>query len=932
MGIFFLATLPVRAQLPNLNGIPKPNLGSPILKQTARTVAVSQLEKSRSEYDTTALNYALSLSDNAGLYENEEKWQKNQKMLLEFLQRTDGVENDWESNANSLNEVGEMMYASNKFKSADTAFQQSRRLYEFHSATDKEEYARVIANLGLLYHTMGRYSAAEKYTLKAIAWRESNDKTGSLGYAVLLNNLGVLYKEMGKYSESELYLQKALDLQAARTGKESATYAIVLNNVAMMEEEMGRYDIAIKHLLESQRIALQKMSEKSTTYQRMLINSALVYQETKQYTKADEIYLRAIKIKEARLGTAHPDYAHILNLQGELYVSMKKYSEAEVLFKKASDIYLKKFGSEHPSYASALYNLGTLYRIQGKINDAATPLSKALGIRKNVLSDKHPDVLLSMESMALLLWQQGIAVETNKLYVDILNKNIALIHEYFAPLSEAEKSRFWDKMAPQFNHYASFVAQYGKEVPEACSNLYNYTLATKAILLNAGTRIRTQILQSGDVELISSYQKWVDTKENLARLYTLSKTDIQQQKINIDSIEQVANKMEKELSGRSKLFQSGYNMTSIDWKQIQTALGATDAAVEIIHIRHINKLPTDTIYYLALVVDKTSSTPKPIVLTNGNNLERKYLIYYRNCIKNQLDDSQSYSNYWKSIESASPATTWYVSLDGVYNQININSLKYPDGTYVVDKKNIILITNTKDVLELKAPKPYAYAKTAYSIGFPAYGTQGTVSALPGTKVELEACKNLLLAGGYKVTLQMQQDATEQNARKISNATIVHFATHGFFVKEDTTANFSMGVESSRSAQNPMLRSGLLLADAENAITGAASYGVLNAYEVMTIDLTKTDVAILSACETGLGDVKNGEGVYGLQRAFQVAGCQAIIMSLWKVNDEVTQKLITTFLKNYLLYKDKEKAFKLAMIEIKKVYKEPYYWAAFVLVE
>lgn len=919
------------AQIPNM-GIPKPNLNSPVVKQAARNLVVGQLEKSRSEYDTTALNYAISLSDNAGLFENEEKWQKNQKLLLEVFNRTDNQTSGWQENARSLNEVGEMMYASNKYKTADSSFQKCKRLYEINYGTDMEEYAKVLTNIGLLCHTMGRYSQSEEYTKKAIAWSEERQKTGSTGYAVLTNNLGVLYKDMGKYSEAEVLLKKALELHTARFGKEHETYAIVLNNLGMLEEEMGRYDAASRTLQESQRIALAKMSEKSTTYQRMLINLALVYQELKQFDRADEIYKKASKIKENRLGTSHPDYAHILNLQGELYVQMKRYSEAEILFKKSSDIYSKKFGVEHPSYASVQYNLGTLYRIQGKINEASVSLNKALAIRKKTLSEKHPDYLQSKESIALLMWQQGAAVEANKEYVTILNTNIELINEYFAPLSEAEKARFWDKMAPQFNHYASFTSQYYQQVPEAAGNLYNYTLATKALLLNAGTRIKNQILQSNDASLINDYKHWLDTKENLSRLYTLTKTEITEQKINLDSIEQVANDLEKKLSSRSNVFKEGYSISSVNWKAIQAKLSPTDAAVEIIHVRHLNRITTDTVYYVALIIDRTTSQPKVVVLQNGNQLERKYFAYYRNCIKGKLNDINSYNQYWKDIEITSTATNWYVSLDGVYNQINLLSLKYADGSFVVDKKNIVLVTNTKDVIDLKTPKNATTLKTATLIGFPNYGSTGSVTPLPGTKVELETCKTILVGGGYKVTLQLQNDASEVNARKIYNATIVHFATHGFFVAEDTTADLAMGVESTRSAQNPMLRSGLLLANAEAAIQGTSEYGILNAYEVMNMDLSKTEITILSACETGLGDVKNGEGVYGLQRAFQVAGSQSLIMSLWKVNDEVTQKLISTFLKNYILYKDKQKAFKLAMLEIKKTYKEPYYWAAFVLVE
>jgi CHAT domain-containing protein len=138
-------------------------------------------------------------------------------------------------------------------------------------------------------------------------------------------------------------------------------------------------------------------------------------------------------------------------------------------------------------------------------------------------------------------------------------------------------------------------------------------------------------------------------------------------------------------------------------------------------------------------------------------------------------------------------------------------------------------------------------------------------------------------------------------------------------------------------ENPLLRSGLLLANASNTIDGTNSVnlssndnGILTAYEVMNMNLDGTDLVILSACETGLGEVKAGEGVYGLQRAFLVAGANALIMSLWKVDDAATQQLMTNFYTNWVKTGNKQKAFKQAQIQLMAKYKEPYYWGAFVM--
>jgi CHAT domain-containing protein len=167
-------------------------------------------------------------------------------------------------------------------------------------------------------------------------------------------------------------------------------------------------------------------------------------------------------------------------------------------------------------------------------------------------------------------------------------------------------------------------------------------------------------------------------------------------------------------------------------------------------------------------------------------------------------------------------------------------------------------------------------------------------------------------------------ATEENIKKVHNPKILHLSTHGFFIDSNEK----------NEKINPMLRSGLLL-------TGVSDYtraeikpdtedGILTALEAANLDLDETDLVVLSACETGLGDVKAGEGVYGLQRAFKVAGAKTIVMSMWKVDDEVTQKLMTIFYQKFSEYNNARKAFKEAQAEIKKQYPQPYYWGAFVM--
>ena len=167
---------------------------------------------------------------------------------------------------------------------------------------------------------------------------------------------------------------------------------------------------------------------------------------------------------------------------------------------------------------------------------------------------------------------------------------------------------------------------------------------------------------------------------------------------------------------------------------------------------------------------------------------------------------------------------------------------------------------------------------------------------------------------------------------------MHIATHGFFLNDLSDFQDQVfGIDIEKARENPLLRAGLMLANAESALSSRNTKefrnddnGILTAYEAMNMNLD-TEVLLLSACETGLGDVKAGEGVYGLQRAFQIAGADALIMSLWTVSDDATQALMNLFYQNYLATGDKAAAFKKAQVQLKTKYKEPYFWGAFVMV-
>ena len=325
-------------------------------------------------------------------------------------------------------------------------------------------------------------------------------------------------------------------------------------------------------------------------------------------------------------------------------------------------------------------------------------------------------------------------------------------------------------------------------------------------------------------------------------------------------------------------------------------------------------------------------------------MESRYFKYYRNSITGKVPDQVSYGVYWKPIvDEIGQAATVYLSADGIYNQINLEAIPAPDGRFVIDNANIVLVSNTKDIYTRKIrSRAVATSNTASMFGNPTFYLTASadsriISPLPGTEKEVNQVQFILDQKGWTTTEYLDKSAAEEKIKELNSPKIFHIATHGFFQPrtEARSAFAATGINQARAFDNPLLRSGLLLTNAGDVLSNSSGLyqgeGVLTAYEAMNLNLDQTELVVLSACETGMGEVQVGEGVYGLQRAFQVAGARTVVMSLFKVNDEATQQLMSTFYRNWMQTGNKHQAFADAKRELRKTYPDPLFWSGFVMV-
>ncbi len=939
LGFFLLLSLSCQLHAQVFKDLGKKTVGKLTTKENREKImnsVMGDMEKARAEFDSTDFDYAILLSDNSGLFDVKEKGEGQAKVTSVLSMGAGFVKNAEVSNKDKARfqlDLGEVLYANSKFALAEKKFAIAKTLYEKDSLQQEMGYLKTISNQGLLYATMGRYTQAEEFIAQALKLRQDKFGPDNTSVAASLNNYGVLKYNLAQYNEAEKDFESAISIIKKNDLLSTMTYAIALNNQAMLFQTIGRYEEADAALKQAISIAEKLQNNKSKNHLKFLSNQALLYRQMGKYNEAEAIYLGM----EKRLGKNNPDYASMLNNQAALYMVMNKEDKVEELLKRSAAIYKSSFGEDNPAFARATSDLGNFYRYKARYAEAEPLLEKALKVRESTLGKNHPHYVHSQEDLAILHWKKASWDKALPLYAEVMNKSLNFINEYFPPMSEAEKTKYWDVLSPRFQRFYNFAIEASTQNPEVIQDLYDYQIATKALLLNSTNKVKQAIVSSKDAPLIKDYLTWLDQKETLARLYAYSKDELKVQEINLDSLEAAANTMEKSLSSKSAAFSAGYSTQKLSFKQIKNLLTDAEAVVEIIHIKKFDQAFTTDSKYAALVLTKSTEVPKLVLLENGQQLDTRYSKFYRNAIQQRIADEYSYQQFWSPIEAELGGKKLiYISPDGTYNQINLNTLKKPDGNYVISQFDIVTIGNSKDLISLKAKKPKVLKKNATLLGFPDYGP-GDIAVLPGTKVEIDGVSKVLKASGYQVKQFTQKLATEANLKSIKGPTLMHIATHGYFLQDVENMGSAFGVSLENANDNPLLRSGLMLAGAGTTVSGkrmpnleSNDNGILTAYEAMNLDLEGTDLIILSACETGLGDIKAGEGVYGLQRAFLVAGADALIMSLWKVDDAATQQLMSNFYTNWIKLGNKQKAFKQAQLQLMAKYKEPYYWGAFVM--
>ncbi|WP_258100003.1 CHAT domain-containing protein [Marinoscillum pacificum] len=872
---------------------------------------------------------------------------------------------------NTINEAmllkyeGDYLEMSGSYKKSEKALQKSLEILDENGMYASVEYVGVLSSVGGLYSSMGKIPVAEEAYREALSILDRLPSDYSDYKLAVRGNLASVLYILGNYDAAEEIYVENLKQDAELFGEESFYYGSDAYSLAVNYVEAGKYKEAEQKFTEAAAIFKDILGEESIYSARVLEHLTELYTKTRQLDKAIESGKKAIAIIE-KVSTDPQQIAIAYYYLGDAYFAEGEIEEAASYHKKALEIREKGLGKSHSDYAQSTNKMAILNWNKKLLDDA-----------KKLYQETFDNYFAQINTIFPILSEE----EKAKFYYNKLRPTFEQYNSFIVETSIEEKELIGEMYNYQLATKGLILSATNK-VRESIMSSGNEQLIVQYEEWVEQKEKLAKLFSTSDMPVeirnvkIDSLTKLAD---DLERALSKESADFKQTFANRDL---------KWQDIQAKLKPGEAAVEVVRFRDF-----TPDSAGVF----------TDEVYYAALIVtSETKDYPDLVLMRNGKMMETRYLSNYRNAIKYKIDEDFSYKLFWKPIANRLEGVKKvYFSPDGVFNQISIYTLRNSaTGNFTLDELEIHVMTNTKDLVAFNGSsnpgnKSYLFGYPNYNMGAidqkredggstdaskitqaakedrsvrgASRGVRGSrggddnieslsrggaiprglrgnllrymrsnqmLALLPGTKREVNLIDSLYNHKALPATTYLSNDALEDSIKKLDNPRTLHIATHGFFLENDHDDE-----QTDEYVQNPLLRSGLILAGANSFISeGQISNqirhdedGILTAYEAMNLKLDGTELVVLSACETGLGEVKNGEGVYGLQRAFQVAGADAIIMSMWTVDDDATQELMTIFYEEWLSGKNKQDAFITAQKRLKDKWKSPYYWGAFVMI-
>ena len=754
------------------------------------------------------------------------------------------------------------------------------------------------------------------------------------------------YRDYANYSEAAKSCKQLYTLSKKHGQAATYEFAELCVSLGELYSYSYQYEQALRYFMEGLSLWEQNIFPKNERYIQALYSQATLLRLTQRFAEEKEVLLKAEKTARDMGQEKVQLYPALVELLAGVSLRLGNHDEAELFFARYKDFLQSRQETLPQLWVNYYLGTGMLYAQQEK-------------------------------------WRQ--ADEAYRLYNAGVLKMVDHQFRYIALASEKKLALAVDGYAYSQDYFYSYCRKRYRTAVELAGQMYNNELLAKGFILRMLSKKVEQVYASQDQQLIDDFERWAELRGQLAKLEQLP---VKERKADPGNIGMELNRLEGVMNSRLADQTQGENFR-VEWQQVQENLAPGEAALEFVKIEEGDPIGgwSGKVFYGALLLRGDSRQPQFIELFEEEEFEQfieetkaarpfeqvrrmytwlpgKYGGQYKGDILHRL--------VWEPLTPfLQGITTIYYSPVGVLHKVSFNALPVAEKetlinrytlhllsttALLVDKQPVFHLTEQEQIilfggilydldtttLQKQAAAHRDAANELFIHDRSFEGSKGEVKGsawpyLEGSLTEVQQIERLLVGNGQPTELVVGEAAVEEYVKieKGSRPEIMHIATHGFFLpsrQQKEQLNAGRQVDPDEAFK----RSGLLFAGANKSWLGAVppkgvEDGILTAYEISTLNLSDTRLVVLSACETGLGDIGGGEGVYGLQRAFKLAGVESMIMSLWQIPDAQTAELMNIFYGQWLAGQELHEAFRTAQKALSTKY-EPYFWGAFVLLD
>ena len=760
---------------------------------------------------------------------------------------------------------------------------------------------------------LGQYGIAEQWYLRGKNIAERADaKNISANKHLSYSNLRNLYAAIGRYDDALLYARKAIEEFQAHTPMGDATYNMPYMALADIYRLMGDKENCYRSLDKIFETASRIVDSKELCH--LYTTRGRCYFAFKDYQSALNDYKKADELLAAKYPQTDGDRISLSALIGGVEHQLGNYAESEQYYRKYAE------------YTKALYGEKSLEHINAQIY-----LANAEGFAGNVTYGCN-DYTAAVQQLKTLMKQR------------------------IPYMNSTEREGLWNPLSSLFTMMTPYALEARQTQTAFTQNCYDALVMSKSFLLESERSMYDVIKRMGTSEDMYDYT-------TLASMKNQMKAWEKDYKANADSIlsvSRIVSRLENLLMNRCKGYSDGTDFMDVDYDAVKHALGQNEVLIDFTD--YISQ--TQGRKYAAYIINKVQGYP----LLKALFAERQ--IYSLGIVRPDMYYSEDYSGdvlklLWEPLkENVSEGATIYYVPSQLLFQVSLESLPLPDGSLLGSHYHFVRLSSARELVKMKSNAIGCKDDTAVLYGGLQYDVETTAMAeeskkydlsnllairgeiargdsifhdLQGTKEEILKIENILKDNKWQVTPYMGKNGTEESFLDMNGKSprLLHLATHGFYY----TPNKAENVDYLKGYTDAMSLSGLVMSGGNAAWLGkqlpkGVLGGILTANDIARLDLSNTDMVVLSACQTGQGKATS-EGLYGLQRAFKKAGVGTIVMSLWSVSDKTTSGFMIAFyecLVNPHNAWNKRKAFEEAKQIIRKKHPDPYYWAAFVMLD